>query len=164
LGIAWDRLTLDNFRNLLSKTGFARSLLASSLLASVTATLATLICAAAGYALARLHFRGKRGVTWLVLACLIIPGPLLLSPGFQVLYHLSLLDTFMGLACNRPGFRRVSFQASHSLKRASRTARSSTHGWLLRVSHFLARGVAALAAHDRGLHAHHIPGRVEQLY
>jgi multiple sugar transport system permease protein len=96
-GVAWDRLTLDNFRNLFDKTGFARALLASSLLASVTATLATLICAAAGYALARLHFRGKRAAMWLVLACLIVPAPLLLSPGFAVLYHLSLLDTFLGI-------------------------------------------------------------------
>jgi multiple sugar transport system permease protein len=97
LGIAWERLTLDNFRNLFSKTGFARALFASALLASVTATLATLICAAAGYALARLHFRGKDAITWLVLACLIIPAPLLLAPGFAMLYRLSLLDTFLGL-------------------------------------------------------------------
>jgi multiple sugar transport system permease protein len=97
LGVAWDRLTLDNFRSLLARAGFARALLSSMLLASVTATLATLVCAAAGYALARLAFRGKQAITWLVLGCMVVPAPLLLAPGFLVLFQLSLLDTFAGL-------------------------------------------------------------------
>jgi ABC-type glycerol-3-phosphate transport system permease component len=97
LGIAWVRLTLDNFRSLLARAGFARALLSSMLLASVTATLATLVCAAAGYALARLAFRGKQAITWLVLGCMVVPAPLLLAPGFLVLFQLSLLDTFAGL-------------------------------------------------------------------
>ncbi len=97
LGVAWDRLTLDNFRSLLARAGFVRALLSSMLLASVTATLATLVCAAAGYALARLAFRGKQAITWLVLGCMVVPAPLLLAPGFLVLFQLSLLDTFAGL-------------------------------------------------------------------
>lgn len=97
LGVAWDRVTLNNFRNLLAQTGIARALLMSSLISSVTATLATLICAMAGYALARLDFVGKRAATWLVLAALIIPPTLLIAPGFQVLFRLRLLDSLAGL-------------------------------------------------------------------
>lgn len=96
-GVAWDRLTLSNFTSLFARAGFGRALLSSVLLASVTATLATLVCAAAGYALARLHFAGKRAVTWLVLGCMVLPAPLLLAPGFLTLYQLSLLDTYAGL-------------------------------------------------------------------
>jgi ABC-type glycerol-3-phosphate transport system permease component len=97
LGIAWERLTLENFRKLFDRAGFARALLSSVLLSSVTATLATLVCAAAGYALARLAFKGKRAMTWFVLACLVVPGPLLLAPGFALLFNLGLLDTLAGL-------------------------------------------------------------------
>lgn len=97
LGIAWDRITLDNFRHLFAQTGIARALLMSALVSSVTATLATLTCAMAGYALARLEFLGKRAATWLVLAALIIPPTLLIAPGYQVLFRLGLLDTLWGL-------------------------------------------------------------------
>ncbi len=97
LGIAWDRLTLDHVRDLFAQTGIARALLTSVFLSSVTAVLATLCCAMAGYALAKMHFRGQRTLTWLVLLAVIIPGPLLVAPGYQLLYHLNLLNTFAGL-------------------------------------------------------------------
>ncbi len=97
LGIAWDHLSLDNFRKLFAETGVARALLMSALLSSVVAILATLICAMAGYALARLDFAGKRTISWLVLAAIIIPPPLLIAPGYQVLFRLNLLDSLAGL-------------------------------------------------------------------
>lgn len=96
-GIAWDRLTLENYRNLFVTAGFGRSLLSSLFLASVTALLATLVCAMAGYALARLEFKGRRFVAALVLAALVIPPPLLVASGFRLLFDLNLLDSFAGL-------------------------------------------------------------------
>lgn len=97
LGIAWDRITLDNFRAVLAKGGFARATLNSVLLSSVISVGATLCCAMGGYALARVRFAGQRWVQWLVMAALVIPGPLLLAPGFELLYHLGLLDRMLGL-------------------------------------------------------------------
>lgn len=96
-GVAWERITLDNYKNLLHTPGFVRAIVASLFLSSVTALLATLVCAMSGYALARLEFRGRRAVTWLVLAAMIIPPPLLVAPGFRVLFSLGLLDSFAGL-------------------------------------------------------------------
>jgi multiple sugar transport system permease protein len=63
----------------------------------VTAILATLMCAMGGYALAKLDFKGRRAVSWLVLAAVIIPPTLLLAPSYQLLFQLGLLDTFTGL-------------------------------------------------------------------
>jgi multiple sugar transport system permease protein len=97
LGIAWDRLTLEHFHNLFRSAGVGRALLNSVLISSLTAVIATLACAMGGYALACLHFRGKTFVTWLVLAAVVIPPPLLIAPGFSVLFQLGLLDTFAGL-------------------------------------------------------------------
>lgn len=96
-GIAWDRLTLEHFRRLFDELGIGRALLNSVFLASTTAILATLCCAAGGYALARLRFRGSLAMTVLVLAALLVPPPLLLAPTYQVLYEFGLLDTFTGL-------------------------------------------------------------------
>lgn len=97
LGVAWDRLTLANFERLFSEARLASAILNSVFLASVGAVLATLAAAAGGYALARFRFRGRGVLTVLVLGSLIIPPPLLLAPTYELLYHLSLLDTFTGL-------------------------------------------------------------------
>lgn len=97
LGIAWNQITLDNFRRLVATPGFIRGGLASVFVSSVTAIVATYVCAMAGYALARLEFRGRRFMTWAVLAAMIIPPPLLVAPGFRVLFGLNLLDSFAGL-------------------------------------------------------------------
>lgn len=96
LGIAWDRLTLVHFEALIP-LGIARAALVSVFLASVTAVLATLAAAMGGFALARLRFRGRRTVEALVLAAIVIPPPLLLAPGYQLLFQLGLLDTMAGL-------------------------------------------------------------------
>lgn len=103
LGIAWDRVTFSNFLRLFTEIeNFPRAILNSLFLASVHAIVTSLFCAMGGYALAKLTFKGRDVVTTLVLAALIIPGPLLLAPGFQLLYQLDLLNTYAGLLL--PGF------------------------------------------------------------
>jgi multiple sugar transport system permease protein len=97
LGIGWGTLTLANFHALFNQARLGGALVNSVFLASVSAVVATLFCAAGGYALARFDFRGKRVVTVLVLGALIIPPPLLLAPTYELLYHLGLLDTYAGL-------------------------------------------------------------------
>jgi ABC-type glycerol-3-phosphate transport system permease component len=96
-GIAWHRLTLDNFTRLFTQLAISRALLNSLFLSSVQATLTTLFCAMGGYALAKLRFPGRGLVTTLVLSALIIPGTLLLAPSFQLVYQLGLLNTYAGL-------------------------------------------------------------------
>jgi ABC-type glycerol-3-phosphate transport system permease component len=97
LGIGWERLTADNFIRLISQAGMARSFVNSVFLSSVTALAATLVTAMAGYALAKFKFRGRGVVVGVVLAAIVLPPQLLLAPGYQLLYHMSLLDTFTGL-------------------------------------------------------------------
>jgi ABC-type glycerol-3-phosphate transport system permease component len=97
LGVAWGRVTFEHFGRLIGEMGFGRSVLNSVFLASATSVLATLVCAMAGYALARFEFKGRRVAQWVVLGALVVPPPLLLAPGFQWLYQLGLLDTFTGL-------------------------------------------------------------------
>lgn len=97
LGVAWDRLTHIHFRTLLGSLGLGRAALISIFLSATTAALATFLCAAAGYALAKLHFKGRTAAAVLVLGAVTIPGPLLLAPGYTVLYQIGLLDSYWGL-------------------------------------------------------------------
>lgn len=96
-GLALSRLTLANFGTLFTQVDFAAHLVNSIFLASVTGVAATLCCAMGGYALGRFHFRGRTAITALVLGAILIPWPLLLAPGYELLYRLGLLDTFAGL-------------------------------------------------------------------
>jgi len=96
-GVAWDRLTLDNYRRLWLEHGVPRAMLNSFFLASVTSLGATLSAAMGGYALAKFPFPAREWLTTLVLSALIIPAPLLLAPGYQLLFQLGLLDSYAGL-------------------------------------------------------------------
>ncbi|MFN7020337.1 MAG: carbohydrate ABC transporter permease [Phycisphaerales bacterium] len=97
LGIAWSRITLDNFRTLLGDGSMFRALLNSVFLSSTTAVAATLVCAMAGYALAKYRMPGRRILVAVVLSAVIVPPTLLLAPGYQLLYRLGMLDSFSGL-------------------------------------------------------------------
>ena len=115
-GVAWGLLTLDNFDRLFNgvpasdtvtggdpakagrvSTGVGRAIVNSFFFASVSSVLATLGAAMGGYALAKFRFRGRNVIDNTVLASLVIPGALLIAPGYQLLYWLGLLDTYTGL-------------------------------------------------------------------
>jgi ABC-type glycerol-3-phosphate transport system permease component len=95
-GVGWGRLTLENYDNLFGM-GFGGAFVNSVFYSSTTAVLATLVCAAAGYALAKFRFRGRAWLTVGVLALIILPPTLLIAPGYELLYRLRLLDTAPGL-------------------------------------------------------------------
>jgi len=97
LGIGWDRITVDNFVRLFTELKISRAMLNSLFLSSVSSSLTVLFCSMGGYALSKLQFKGREAITMVVLVALIIPGPLLLAPGFQLLYQLGLLNTYAGL-------------------------------------------------------------------
>jgi multiple sugar transport system permease protein len=99
LGIDWRALTLEHFYALFTdpSLGFGRALVNSVFYASFSSILTTLCAAMGGYALAKFAFRANRPLTMLVLASLIIPGPLLLAPSYQLIYRIGLLDSFTGL-------------------------------------------------------------------
>lgn len=95
-GIGWDKLSLDNYKNLF-QLGFETNLINSVFYSATTALFATLICAATGFVLAKHQFRGRNLITLIVLGALIVPPTLLLAPGYELLYDLNLLDTAWGL-------------------------------------------------------------------
>lgn len=96
-GVGWGKLTLQHFDNLFREEGFGRSILNSFFFASVNSILSTLGAAMGGYALAKFDFRGKNVIMIVVLGSLVIPGALMLAPGYQLIYWFGLLDSYTGL-------------------------------------------------------------------
>jgi multiple sugar transport system permease protein len=73
--------SIGNFQGVFSATNnFGRSLVNSLIVAGTTTILTLLSGIVAAYALARLNFRGKGGVLWLIMACSMFPLIILIPP------------------------------------------------------------------------------------
>jgi multiple sugar transport system permease protein len=91
-------VTLDNFARLFSQAGFG-TYLANSIVVAVIVVVGNVVgAAAAGYALAKLEFAGKRLAFGAVLAALMVPFSATFVPQFVVTVGLGLVDTLQGIA------------------------------------------------------------------
>lgn len=89
--------TLAHYRELFTDFHLGRPLLNSALVACLT-TAATLgLSAPAGYALAKLRFRGRERIVRLLLALLVVPSQVALLPLFLMMRALHLVDSYAGL-------------------------------------------------------------------
>jgi len=92
------RVTLDNYSNLWSRTNFS-ALIGNSL---ITTIMTLLICLTFGtlasYSLSRYRFRGRSALLMFYLVIRMFPVVLLIVPLFIVLRNLKLLDSQFGLA------------------------------------------------------------------
>jgi multiple sugar transport system permease protein len=87
--VGWDRVLTDS--------SFPRWFLNSTIVASVTVISNLVFCSLAGYAFARLRFRGSTALFLLILATLVIPFQLTMIPTFIVMEKLNLVDTLGAL-------------------------------------------------------------------
>ncbi|GAA0570463.1 ABC transporter permease subunit [Paractinoplanes ferrugineus] len=96
--------TLEQFGALFTNQPFGRWYV-NTLLVSAASTAVALVCAVlAGYALARLRFRGAQGFTVTVLLTYVMPGALLFIPLYQLLIGLRLTDSLWSLVLTYPTF------------------------------------------------------------
>ena len=97
---AWlpDEVTLDNFGRLFTQAGFSTYLVNSVVVAAMVVVGNVVAAAAAGYALAKLDFTGKRLAFGAVLAALMVPFSATFVPQFVVTVGLGLVDTLQGIA------------------------------------------------------------------
>src|SRR5688500_19101289 len=74
-------MSIENYQGVFSaQNNFGRSLINSVIVAGTTTILTLLFGIIGAYALARLRFRGKVGVLWLIMACSMFPLVVLLPP------------------------------------------------------------------------------------
>lgn len=88
--------TLDNYRTLFQDYGIGRYAF-NSLLVSVLATLlALLFVVPAGYAFAKLRFRGRDAIFQALVATLVVPGQIGMLPLFLELKAMGLVNSYAG--------------------------------------------------------------------
>ncbi len=90
--------TLDNYKQIFLEEPLFLRWLFNSVVIAVTVTVLNLIFnSMAGYALARLNFRGKNFLFFLILAVLAVPAQITLIPTFLILKNLGWLNSYQGM-------------------------------------------------------------------
>ncbi len=90
-------LTFANYQEAWQRGAFLLAFANSTLVALAVTALQILTSALAGYALARLKFRGRQAILLLILATLVIPFQILVIPIFLVLKWGHLINTYWAL-------------------------------------------------------------------
>ena len=94
--------TLEHYRVLFAETGFLRWAL-NTLTISVVATAISLVCSIlAGYALARLRFRGAAAIAGAIFVTYLVPQTLLFLPLLEVIRQLGLSNTLWSMILTYP--------------------------------------------------------------
>lgn len=89
--------TLENYRHVFETLDMPRLFL-NSIVVSVTVVFIQITTSAlAGYAFARLHFRGKNAIFMIYLATMMIPFQVIIVPMFIEMRQLGLIDSYLGL-------------------------------------------------------------------
>ena len=92
-----DRLTLANFSSLFGQMPFLRFMMNSFFVTGATVMVQLFFSSMGGFALAKYAFTGKKVIMGVMLATMMIPGPVLLAPMYELIYHLGLIDSHLGL-------------------------------------------------------------------
>ncbi|MEO6519436.1 MAG: carbohydrate ABC transporter permease [Pseudoxanthomonas sp.] len=88
--------TLSNYRELFVRAGMGRFLFNSFLISSSVMLLSVLFNTLAGYAFAKLRFKGRDRTFQMLLAALVIPAQVAMMPLFLLLKQIGLVNTYMG--------------------------------------------------------------------
>jgi multiple sugar transport system permease protein len=89
--------TLDNYQALFSRMGIGGYMINSVLLALLITAASLLLNTLAGYAFAKLRFRGRDRLFQLLLGALVIPAQIAMMPLFLMLKELGLVNSFGGV-------------------------------------------------------------------
>lgn len=89
--------TLDNYRLLFSRMGIGRYALNSLWIALLVTVLSLLLNTLAGYAFAKLAFRGRERLFQALLGALVIPAQVAMMPLFLLLKELGLVNSLGGV-------------------------------------------------------------------
>ena len=88
---------LGNFVKMIEKIPIGRSLVNSILVAVFTTTLVLITGSVVGYALAKMQFRGRQLIFYVIVFTMSLPFQVTLIPNYITMVNLRLVDTFFAL-------------------------------------------------------------------
>ena len=91
------RVTFEHYRDLFTRLDLGRTLFNSAFLATAVTLISLLVNSMAGYAFAKLRFRGRDRIFRGLLAALVIPVQVAMLPLFLLLKEIGLVNTYLGV-------------------------------------------------------------------
>ncbi len=88
---------LVNFKTMVEKIPITRSLLNSLLVAVLTTSLVMITGSTVGYALAKMQFKGRQLIFYIIVFTMSLPFQVTLIPNYITMINLKLVDTFFAL-------------------------------------------------------------------
>lgn len=97
--VSWfaSHFTLDAFLTTLATSNLPRWYFNSTLTSAGISLLVVILASLAAFAFSRIAFRGRGVLFWVILAGIMIPGPLLIVPLFTEMQALGLIDTYWAI-------------------------------------------------------------------
>jgi ABC-type glycerol-3-phosphate transport system permease component len=89
--------TWNNFKSMFEKIPIGRSLFNSLLVAIITTILVMITGSTVGYALAKMIFKGRQLIFYVIVFTMSLPFQVTLIPNYITMVNLKLVDTFMAL-------------------------------------------------------------------
>jgi putative chitobiose transport system permease protein len=89
--------TFANFLTVWNSQPFGRYFANSALVAAISVTLNVTFASLAAYPLARMEFRGRNIILWILIGSMMVPFQLLLIPVFELATMLGLQNSYLGL-------------------------------------------------------------------
>jgi multiple sugar transport system permease protein len=97
LGIVPHNITLENYSQMMAKIPIGRALLNSTIVALCTTVGVIIFGAMAGYALAKLEFKGRNVLFFAILFTMTLPFQITLIPNYILMVKLNWVDTLAAL-------------------------------------------------------------------
>lgn len=90
-------ITVANYHELFARTGIARNFVNSLAISIAITLLSLLVNTMAGYAFAKLRFKGRERIFQVLLGALVIPAQVAMLPLFLLMKQLGLVNTYGGV-------------------------------------------------------------------
>ena len=89
--------SLVNYQTIFTKYGFAQTVSNTLIICFLTIVIGVLICSMAGYALAKMKFKGRKFMLFLVLFAIMIPFDAIAIPLYTIISKLGWIDTYQAI-------------------------------------------------------------------
>lgn len=89
--------SLDNYRTIFSQYNFLQTVINTLVICFLTIAIGIVVCSMAGYALAKMQFRGRKLVFALVLFAIMVPFDAIAIPLYTIITDLKWVDTYQAI-------------------------------------------------------------------
>lgn len=102
ISIAINKLSLFQYRKIFALENFGKYIFNSVFVAVAGVVLTVVVCSLAGYAFAKLNFKGNDKIFLIMILTLMVPSEVIVAPLFLIVKHMNMLNTYWALILPLP--------------------------------------------------------------